>query len=55
VKRLSIFSNNNNNNSILIYLHANLTAQRPIRELAQVRGEKQQQNAANKMKTAELI
>jgi hypothetical protein len=39
-------NNNNNNsiqfNSILIYLRANLTAQRPITKLARVRSKKQQ-------------
>jgi hypothetical protein len=42
-------------NSIRIYLRANVTAQRPITELARVKGKKQQQNVTNKTKTAEFI
>jgi hypothetical protein len=37
-------------NSILIYLRANLTAQKPITKLARVRRTKQQQNT-NKIRT----
>jgi hypothetical protein len=42
-------------NSILIYLSANLTAQRRITELARARRKKQRQNTANKTKAKEFI
>jgi hypothetical protein len=38
------FSSAHNKNSILIYLRANLTVQRPATKLPQVRRKKQQQN-----------
>jgi hypothetical protein len=36
----TITTTNNNNNSILIYLRANLTAQKPITKLARERSKK---------------
>jgi hypothetical protein len=35
-------NNNNNNNKIIIYLHTNLTAQRPITKLVRVHRKKEQ-------------
>jgi hypothetical protein len=40
----------NDRNSVLNYLRGNLTAQRPITELARVKREKQQQNSTNEIK-----
>jgi hypothetical protein len=40
----------NDRNSVLNYLRGNLTAQRPITELAWVKREKQQQNSTNEIK-----